>query len=203
VTTETTPKNNNRRTLILIFLTPILVLIPFGIIYWMADSGMMEYETFNRGELINPPVQIAELGLHDLDGDALNYGKPDHLWSLVVVGDRFCAGGCEKILYLTRQSNTALGKKMNKLRRFYISLDGEIDSALGELLKKEHPKLTALNGKQQDVLARFPQALSPNSFYLVDRGGWIMMSYQSADLQPETLNALGKDVLKDMNRLIK
>jgi len=199
----TTTTQKNRRTLLLIFLTPVMVLIPFAIIYWMADEGLMEYETFNRGELINPPIQISDLGLETKSGNALDYSQPDHLWSLVVIGDRFCSGACEKLLYLVRQSNTALGKKMNKARRYYISLDGEVDTQLSQLIEKEHPKLTVLTGEQAKVLGLFPQALAPNRFYLVDRGGWIMMSYHAPDLQAHTLNALGKDVLKDMNRLIK
>ena len=193
----------NKRTLILILLTPVMVLIPFAIIYWMADSGLMEYETFNRGQLINPPQQIADLKLLQTTGEPFDYAQPEALWSLVVVGDRYCLDACEKMLYLTRQANTALGKKMNKVRRFFISVDDQLSPELQKQFSDNYPKLTPLLADQSVILEQWSTAMQPNQFYLVDRGGWIMMSYHAEDLGPATLNALGKDVLKDMNRLIK
>jgi hypothetical protein len=40
-------------------------------------------------------------------------------------------------------------------------------------------------------------------FWVVDPLGWVMMYYRAADLEQLTLTSLGKDVLKDMGRLIK
>jgi hypothetical protein len=196
-------QTSNRRTLILILLMPVLVLIPFVTIYWLADDGYMEFETFNRGELVNPPVQIADFKLLTPIGELLDYNKPEPLWSLVVIGDRYCNADCEKLLYLTRQANTALGKKMNKLRRYYLSVDDQISPALKNMLSEKYPQLQTVLGDKASIAQQLPHVEEPNSFFLVDRGGWIMMRYQAKDLQEHTLNALGKDVLKDMNRLIK
>lgn len=42
-----------------------------------------------------------------------------------------------------------------------------------------------------------------STFYVVDPMGWVMMYYRAADMEQLTLTTLGKDVLKDMGRLIK
>jgi len=43
----------------------------------------------------------------------------------------------------------------------------------------------------------------PRAFYVVDPLGWVMMYYRAGDTEQQTLTTLGKDVLKDMGRLIK
>lgn len=196
-------QRSNKRTLLLILLTPVMVLIPFALIYWLADAGLMKYETFNRGELINPPIHIDELNLSNEQGRLLDYQQPEALWSLLIIGDRFCNDDCEKMLYLSRQVNTAMGKKANKLRRFYINRDGLVSAQLKESLSRDYTKLRVLNITDSHALSQLPEFSHRQGLYLVDRGGWIMMMYQSDNLQAATLNQLGKDLLRDLNRLIK
>jgi hypothetical protein len=42
-----------------------------------------------------------------------------------------------------------------------------------------------------------------NTFYVVDQHGWLMMHYQVQDTEQNTLNDLGKAVVRDMKRLLK
>jgi cytochrome oxidase Cu insertion factor (SCO1/SenC/PrrC family) len=191
----------NQRTLLLIFAIPVVVIAVSGLLYRLADSGVMRFDTANMGTLINPPVQIEEAVLKDINGESFNYGGAAGHWLLVVAGDRHCAGVCERMLYLTRQVRVATGKKMKKVSRYYISSGSTLSMELEALLEQEHPQIGRLYGEGFQTL--LGDDYQPNRFYLIDPRGWVMMHYQVNDSSQGGLNSLGKAVLKDMNRLIK
>jgi cytochrome oxidase Cu insertion factor (SCO1/SenC/PrrC family) len=191
----------NQRTLLLILAIPVVVIAVSGLLYRLADSGVMQFDTTNMGTLIDPPVQIDEAALKDENGESFNYGSAQGNWLLVVAGDRYCAGVCERMLYLTRQVHVATGKKMKKVGRYYISSDSTLSLELEALLEQEHQHIGRLYGEGFNAL--LGDNYRSNRFYLVDPRGWVMMYYQVDDSRQDVLNSLGKAVLKDMNRLIK
>lgn len=186
---------------------PVLVIGASSLLYFLADRGVVDMGTVNRGQLIDPPVQIAEIDPVRAGGEPLLFNQPDSQWNFLVVGDRDCAGACERMLYLTRQTHIALGKKMNRVGRIYLNVDGGGNRAFSALMEAEHGDMVSAHADAQDWKALLAQRdlrpLAPNQFFVVDPKGWVMMVYTAESLDEEAINALGKDVLKDMKRLLR
>ena len=183
---------------------PLIVIALSSLLYWLADSRRVDLGTVNNGELIIPPLQFAEAELKTLQGAPYLFGDLEPKWMFLVIGDQACQNACERMLYLARQSLVALGKRMNRVRLGYLSYENAIGPALQQRLIAEYPGIEriALNqGALQQLLGDTPQL--PNSFYVVDPQGWLMMRYQADDLEQAALNDLGKAIVKDMKRLIK
>lgn len=200
------PETNSSKLIFsLIIGIPLLVIAFSTLLYQLANRDVINLGTVNNGKLIQPPVAIAELQASHRNGEAVEFNTADSLWQFVVVGDGYCEQNCEAMLYLTRQTHTALGKKMNRVGRMYLNLDSSYSGALDSLLIDEHEKLTPVFAnasayKQYQQLELDDEA---QGFYVVDPKGWIMMVYQLPDLDQETLTSTGKLVIKDMKRLLR
>jgi hypothetical protein len=104
-----------------------------------------------------------------------------------------------------------MGKEFNRLRRIYVSDTAPGGTGLGpallsnghpapdrftDYLAAEHRGLKTLLVDADAYGTLFPeQALDPKTWYLVDPGGWIMMSYDST--------VPYKDVISDLKFLLK
>lgn len=200
------PENSSSKLIFsLIVGIPLLVIAFSTLLYQMANRDMIALGTVNNGELVQPPVAIAELKPRHRNGEAVEFNKADSLWQFVVVGDAYCEQTCESMLYLTRQTHTALGKKMNRVSRMYINLDGDYGVELDRLLIDEHEKLTPIFADRA-AYRQFSQLEledEARGFYVVDPKGWIMMHYRLPDLEQDTLTSIGKLVIKDMKRLLR
>ncbi|ARN74067.1 SCO family protein [Oceanicoccus sagamiensis] len=196
----------NRKVILGIFGIPALVFILSTGLYFLVSSKTVDMGTVNNGALVVPPLQFAELPLMNLDGQPFDYSKPEPKWAFVVLGDQRCEGNCERMLYIARQSIIALAKKMNRVRLFYVTNNG-IDEALSERFKTEYKGIEVIALKDSDVRQLFsPVELEPfkaSTFYVVDPRGWLMMHYEAENTEQDTLNTLGKAVVRDMKRLIK
>ncbi len=135
----------------MIFAIPVIVLLMSTALYYLVDEQRMELGTVNKGQLISPPLQFAELAMHALDGEQFHYDQPAPKWTFVAFGGLDCNDACEQILYVKRQTNTALGKKMNRVRRVYVTVDGALDPMFEELLAREYPHLIVLAIQKADV----------------------------------------------------
>lgn len=200
------PKNNSAKLIFsLIIGIPVVVIAFSTLLYQLANRDVIDLDTVNNGQLIQPPVAIDTLSPVDRNGDAMTFNTPDSRWQFLVVGDAACEAACGKMLYLTRQTHTALGKKMPRVGRIYLNLEASYSHALEQLLADEHDNLTA--GFADGAAYRQAEGLllrdeSPG-FYVVDPRGWIMMYYRLPDLEQETLTETGKRVIKDMKRLLR
>ena len=204
--TEQQIKQRNRMVLLFIVATPVVIIILSTVMYYMADSRTIDMGTVNRGDLINPPIAVP--ALHLQSGEASPFvakgkdGTP--LWTfLILAGDR-CDEACKQLVYLTRQTHKALPKQFKKIQRV-ILVNADFDSNTRNALIREDSDLHWVTGSP----ARLVEALeksgvdrSDNDFYLVDPQGWLMMRYHARALDGDTINALGKDVIKDVKRLI-
>lgn len=202
-------RGDARRVISLIVAIPVVIILMSSVLYYMANNQMIDMGTVNNGELVDPPLQFSALPLTDLDGNPLEYMNisGEAKWSFVVVGGRDCLDSCERMLYLTRQTHTALERRYNRMQKIYVSLDGGISSALQKTLDDDYKSTTAISIDSQAVTDLFADSdIDPqreNSFFIVDEHGWLMMAYQADDLQQTTLNTLGKAVIRDMKRLLK
>ena len=200
------PENNSSKLIFsLIVGIPLLVIAFSTLLYQMANRDMIALGTVNNGELIQPPVAIAELKVRHRNDEAVEFNHADSLWQFVVVGDGYCEQNCEAMLYLTRQTHTALGKKMNRVGRMYMNLGSDYSAELDKLLIDEHEKLTPIFA-DKTAYQQFSQLVlgdEAKGFYVVDPKGWIMMHYQLPDLEQDTLTSTGKLIIKDMKRLLR
>lgn len=204
---DSVQQQKNRRVLLGIFGIPALVFIFSSGLYYLVNSGALELGTVNNGELVTPPLPLTDLPLQRVDGSDFDYSLPEPKWTFLVIGDSVCTGECERMLYVARQSIVAMGKKMHEVRLAYLTETGEIADSLQQRLDEEYRgtevftvNSTHLQGLFADSAASTDQ---PRSFFVIDPRGWLMMYYQVADTQQDTLNTLGKAVVKDMKRLIK
>jgi len=203
------PEQNkkNRKVILAIFGIPALVFLLSTITYYLVETRAIDLETVNNGQLITPPLQFAELELFTVNGDEFDYTKPEPKWAYLVIGDRYCSNDCERMLYVARQSITALGKNMHKVRLLYVTTDGVITGSLQQQLQQEYHGVDIIS-LSRPALEHLFEASSVNpfeerSFFVIDPKGWLMMTYHVDNTEQATLNDLGKSVIRDMKRLIK
>ncbi|MGJ8687145.1 MAG: hypothetical protein ACSHWQ_06670 [Spongiibacteraceae bacterium] len=205
--TDNAPAPVSRRQVYIILFIPVAVIVFSSLFFFMAQKNIFNLGTVNRGVLIQPPVALPELSLQQNGGEEFLFDTPTSTWLYVVVGGSECIDACERMLYLSRQTHIALGKKTKRVKRVYLSVDGVLSPALRDFIEAEHSDITVLSVDRNKYMSALSQynfdPLDAQAFYVVDPLGWMMMYYRAADLEVDTLNTLGKDVLKDMRRLLK
>lgn len=199
--------STSKKQVALILAIPVLVIAISSVMFLLAQKRVLDFGTVNRGQLIQPPVQLSELRPTRADGGEFLFDTAESRWVFMVVGGRDCSGACERMLYLTRQTHVALGKKTDRVERIYLATEGPLSPSLRDFLEAEHSDMTvaSVDGSEfVEAFAKLPTSpLDERSFYVVDPMGWVMMVYRAEDTSTDTLTTLGKDVLKDMRRLLK
>ena len=197
----------NRKVILAIFGIPVAIMLFSSLLYFLVETRTVDLGTVNNGVLVVPPLQLAELPLATTDGQTFDYSKPEPKWAFVVIGDSACVDSCERMLYIARQSIIALAKRMNRVRLLYITTDGAVSSEFQQRIDREYIGMDVL-ALNRDVIEDLFSAsdvnpFADNTFYVVDQHGWLMMHYQVQDTEQNTLNDLGKAVVRDMKRLLK
>jgi len=207
--------DNSRMVLLLIVGIPLTVILAATALWYTVTRGDVDLldalGTANRGTLIQPPRQFDGVALFDAAGAPSPYASLEPRWSLLVPGDDTCGAVCERRLWLTRQIHMAMGKHIGRLRRLYVSETAPDATRLtvdrlsddrpsppdfATLLASEHRGLVALRMAQGSSGTLFPEWHSdPDTWYLVDPRGWIMMSYNGEDSY--------KEVIADLKFLLK
>lgn len=195
----------NRLIAVAIMLLPVLVLGTASLLWLAVKSGKIDVVgslgTHNKGALIDPVREFESIAVIDLKGEPFIYTQQPGRWTLVIPGSASCGDDCRQTLWLTRQLHTALGRRATYLRRMYLSDGLPLDSEFATFLAEEHPEIQVLGTTTADIdslLGSLPSGRSPltdNLYYLVDKGGFVMMVYG-----PEHS---GKEVISDLKFLMK
>ena len=195
-------QTRNRRDLVLIIGTLMLVVVASIALYAATQKGLIDLPsllgTKNKGDLISPPLPIAELPLRNGSGEAFNYDAEPKRWTLLVPVLESCDEACEQTLYLTRQVDIALGRESNRVRRYLVAGASPLPDALQQLLREQHADVTVLYASATDLqayLAQVKVAAEAPRFYVVDPYGWVMMYYSARHD--------GHAVLDDLKFLVK
>lgn len=185
-----------RRMAILLFTLgfgPMLVATAMFYTGWLNPAAQS-----NRGELVQPPVPVAQLNLLGADGallaDRFGPDKRDPRWLLLVSAGN-CTEQCEQLLYLARQVNIALGKNASRVQR--AAWLEQVPENLAGRFHQEYPAMERLSGRQ-DLHPGWPQGVDPSHeprILVVDPFGNIMMHYGTEHS--------GKDMLNDLKHLLK
>lgn len=176
---------------------PVAIILLSTALYFLVDKNMINVGTVNYGSLLQPPLQMANLNLQAET-------STENKWQFLVVGNGHCDSNCENMLYISRQSHIALGKKLIHIERSYIAVT---DTNTTPLLPEKYSDVKTYTTSMKKIKKLFKGSdidpLENNQFFVVDRQGWIMMRYHFEDTTEENINNWGKKIVKDMKRLIK
>ncbi len=187
-------RNRNPYT---IWFVVISFLAPVVLAYAMFFFGNVSSFS-NKGELLNPVIDIDSLQLTDDDGNVMQRGEiTSHKWHLIYFAGKDCDDACNRTLYDMRQINKAVGKNAPRLRHLLVHM-APADTAFQKLINNEYPAALHANSNRATIAAAL-QAVSPqldaNEIYLMDPLGNIMMRF-TQDQPP-------KDIIHDLNKLFK
>lgn len=210
------PGNNNRLILLLIAGLPVTMILAATWLWFFVVRGDLDLigalGTANRGTLVQPPRQLAETELYTGSGEVFDFYGEEPQWTFVVANPgATCDSACEHLLYLTRQIHLAMGKEYNRIRRLYLgdtpladtrlavdslSDDHPLPENFAAFMGREHGKLQPLRSSAAELQRLFPErGTAPDTWYLVDPAGWVMMSYDDS--------VSYKDVISDLKFLLK
>ncbi|MFK8042164.1 hypothetical protein [Congregibacter sp.] len=213
-TTQPQP-GNGRMTLLLIAGIPVIVVLAASWMWYFVANGQLDLVgalgTSNRGQLVQPPRQATEAGWQDAQGETFAVGN-DPKWTLVIPQrGGSCDVACEKRLYEVRQIHMALGKELGRAERLMIT-----DAALANVVltvealsdqrplpddfaayvEREQRGMTLWHTTESKFADMFPEyADYPDSWYVMDPAGWVMMRYDQS--------VSYKDVISDLKFLMK
>lgn len=125
--------------IVLITLAPVVFAL---LAYYVPALGLTPEGHTNYGTLVNPqrPLPAAEtLGLHTLDGEAVDLDEFHGQWLLVTADKAQCPESCVRKLFILRNSHASQGKDVKRLARVWLILnDGDIDEEILEAYKGTH-----------------------------------------------------------------
>lgn len=133
----------------------------------------------NSGELLIPPLTLADWRFEDQQGLPLSPGATGNRWLLLVLGGRHCTVRCQQALYNSRQVNIALGRDAHRVERYYAASE-QADNELRELLKRDYPRVASVVVQIPDFVTdnlNAELAIEQNYIFIVDPLGNIIMYY--------------------------
>ena len=180
----------------LIFLTPILVILSSTI--WYYSGASLPEGRVNNGQLLSPPIDVGKLGV-TYDYQPFNIETIERDWMIFqfIKGD--CSLTCDDAAYVARQANIALNRESIRVSRFLLSdSDKNFD-----ILEKYKPLNHGTYGESSLITKEFEsQNINPfeeGSLFVVDPLGNIIMFYGPKEDKNENF----KQILEDLKKLLR
>lgn len=197
-TNEIAPKKNQSWILIILFLIFVVPIVLAWFYYEKGDKGITH--TTNRGLLIEPPRDMAQLQLKTPKGGSFDQKQLRGKWLMVYVIPTTCHAACEKNLYFMRQIRLATGKNQERVQRIALVFPHKkTDTHLTALLQTKFNGTIEVvaNPKQfRKVMGNDASlAMTQGYLYLVDPLGNMMMGYK--------IDANPADIFKDLQKLLR
>jgi hypothetical protein len=166
--------------------------------------------TVNKGNLINPPADISALAMRDLSGQpvfktfeeeiaALAPGEEYEIkpWLMVYVNGANCDASCEERIHYLQQLHIALGKNIQRVRRYYLNTDmSPFSEETATHFRDEYPSMglayTDRDTLKKNMLAAGVQLDPATQSYvlLIDPVGNVMMYYTQEHTPEEIMTDL-------------
>ncbi len=168
----------------IVFATPVVV--SYATYFFWKPAKIGSY-----GELLNPPVVLADFVVRDEEGKTISLKTLSGKWLILQSDSGNCEAACQKKLHTMLRVHSAMGKNQERVRRIALIDDGKprnptIAEGAGGLVRLDATgselKLPALTSAR-------------NHIYLVDPLGNVFMRY-SADAEV-------KGIIKDLERVLK
>lgn len=210
-----TPDLKNKLKLTFLLLITFLP-ITLATVYFNSavESGAIS-ATSNKGTLIIPPADISALAMHDTNDDPVFQSfeeviaaLPDNEeyeiqpWLLVYVNGQDCAQACQDRLYYLQQLHIALGKNIQRVRRYYLNAsDAPLSADVADLFRSEYPSMGIAVSDKVELSGNLAEAgavidLTQQTYViLVDPVGNVMMYY--------TEEQSAEDIMADLETLLK
>ncbi|HET8731586.1 MAG TPA: SCO family protein [Moraxellaceae bacterium] len=192
----------NRRLLLILAASFI---VPFLVGDLAYHFGWYQGGQTNHGRLINPPLALTSLGLHDPAGKAIAAGFTERHWWLLYVMPTNCDTACRNRLYQMRQVRRALGKEGERVRQVLV-VTAPLTSGTEALLQKEFADFVRVTGEAPalDVALKTvtTAGAAAGELYVMDPMGWIMLAYSPEQDEKRSV-VKAEDVLKDLQKLLK
>jgi cytochrome oxidase Cu insertion factor (SCO1/SenC/PrrC family) len=193
------PKENSQvraRNLRTVGALAAIFLLPLLLSFWMYYGNAWRPATrTNHGELIEPLRTLPGAELREASGAVAPANLFTDKWALAYVGDGACDETCRNALYFMRQTRLSLNNEMTRVARIFLATGGCCDRAF---LEREHPGLIVIDAtgpEARDLVNAFPQTDRPQSLFVVDPLGNLVMRYDTRD-DP-------KGLLTDLKKLLK
>lgn len=193
--------DRNRMTLLLIAGIPVIIILASTWLWYYVASGRLDLVgaigTANKGQLLDPPLAIAELGAVDELGRPFETASERPLWRIVLLGGEACGEQCRHLLHYTRQIHVAMGKYANRIERVYLTPGTAPGGRPLGGLAGDYPELKLLytSAPAAEALARSAGEGAAPAYFVMDPKGWIILSYPA--------DADGKDIMADLKFLLK
>lgn len=172
--------------------------VPVVAAYALFFLGVTPPAYSNRGELLNPTINIESFALTDAENQPI---APDdiiiHRWHMILFAGARCDEACKEALYKMRQINIAVGKNAPRVRHTVVHY-APPDEAFSALIEQEYPDAMRAYSSGQNVEAALQQVgadFRSNEIYLMDPLGNIMLRF--------TQDQSYRDLMHDLNKLLK
>ena len=172
--------------------------VPVVAAYILFFLGVTPPAYSNRGELLNPVINIKSFALTDAENQPV--ASDDiiiHRWHMILFAGASCDDACNEALYKMRQINVAVGKNAPRVRHTVVHV-APPDEAFSTLLEQEYPDAMRAYSSSESVEAALQQVGSDfrsNEIYLMDPLGNIMLRF--------TQDQSYRDLMHDLNKLLK
>lgn len=180
-------KWRNRSWLILLF---VLFFTPALLAWLLVLGGWRPAGASHHGELIQPPVPVAELPLSSRDAGTSEPRGFAGLWSLLLIVPEDCTAACEQALDRLQRVRIALNKDAKRVQLLLVLPPQAPTPALPMGFK-----ILRLPAETAAELARPPAGEASLAVHMIDPYEFRMMKY-SAPLDAQGL-------LKDLQRLLR
>ena len=185
-----------RRNLRTVGALAALFLLPLAISFWMYYGNTWRPAAMtNHGELFRPARPLPRAELRDAAGNVAAANPLEGNWSLVYVGGGQCDDACKTALYFMRQTRLSLNNEMTRVSRTFLATR---QCCNREFLEREHTGLLVLDAtgpEATELLKAFPPTDQPQSLFIVDPLGNLVMRY---DVREDP-----KGLLTDLKKLLK
>lgn len=171
----------------LLLLLGVFVL-PVGIAKLVLDMDWYHGGVTNRGDLLEQPLTSDWLGER-------------HRWQLIYLLPDHCDDYCQGALFNLRQVPQAVGADHSRLDSVLL-VQGDGLAAQPAVIRAQATGVTARQVPDYIVAKLKAQAHGTRAIYIADPMGNVMMAYPLVKGQTAVL-AQGKDVLRDLKRLLK
>jgi hypothetical protein len=160
----------------------------FGIAAWLRFTGWMPAHTRNIGEMMQPPVALADLALPQADGQTYAWEPDRNRWHVLVAPAADCQSACAQLYDRLHRLWLSEGQKASRLEVLWF---GPLPAAA-----QPYSGLRAM-AMNPALLSRLPESAHGGSVpaYLVDPDGFVALHYRAGfDVA---------DVRKDLTHLVK
>ncbi len=176
------------RSRLILLLIVAMFFSSFGIAAWLRFTGWMPARTRNLGELLQPPIALADLTLLQASGNAYAWDPDRNRWHVLVTPASDCRSACVALYDHLHRLWLSEGQKASRFEVLWFGpLPTGAQTFSGLTIMQPAPTLAA----------RLPEPAQGESVpaYLVDPDGFVALHYRAGfDVA---------DVRKDLTQLLK